>query len=52
MICHFRSFVFCFVTLTLQLATSMAQSKPPEASTAPVPAQVLSAKKVFIANAG
>lgn len=52
MICHFRSFVFCFVFLTLQLATSTAQSKPAESPTALVPAQILSAKRVFIANAG
>lgn len=49
---HFRSFVFCFIFLTLQFAASRAQSKPKEAPTAPVPAQILSAKKVFIANAG
>lgn len=51
-ICHFRSSFSCFIFLTLQLATSMAQSKPTEAPKAPVPAQILSAKKVFIANAG
>jgi hypothetical protein len=52
MICHFRSYPLCFIFLALQLATSMAQSKPTEAPAAPVPAQILSAKKVFIANAG
>ena len=52
MVCHFRSFVVCSIFLTLQLATSVAQSKPTDAPTAPVPAQILSAKKVFIANAG
>lgn len=52
MICHFRSFVVCFIFLTLQFAISTAQSKPTEAPTAPVPAQILSAKKIFIANAG
>ena len=52
MIRHFRSFVFCFIFLTLQLATLVAQSKPTEPPTAPVPEQILSAKRVFIANAG
>lgn len=52
MIGHFRAFVFCVIFLTLQLATSIAQSKPGEAPAAPVPQQILSAKKVFIANAG
>lgn len=52
MIRYRHSSVFCFIFLALQLATSMAQSKPAESPAAPVPAQILSAKRVFIANAG
>lgn len=52
MIRYSRSLVFCLVFLTLQLATLTAQSKPAETPSGPVPAQILSAKRVFIANAG
>lgn len=46
---HFRIAVVCLTLATLQLSLSMAQSKPP---VAPIPPQILAAKKVFIANAG
>ena len=52
MIRHFRRAVFCFTFAMLQLSISIAQSKSTAAPTAPVPMQILSAKKIFIANAG
>ena len=52
MIRGFRSAAFCLVFAALQLATSMAQSKQKTAPPGPIPAQILSAKNVFISNAG
>jgi hypothetical protein len=52
--CRSRIAVLC-LTLALamlQLPLLMAQSKPTVAPDAPVPGQILSAKKIFIANAG
>jgi hypothetical protein len=43
---------FCLLLALLQLPLAMAQSKPTVAPDAPVPTQILSAKKIFIANAG
>lgn len=48
----FRIAVLCLTLAMLQLPLSMAQSKPTVASAAPIPPQILAAKKVFIANAG
>jgi hypothetical protein len=52
--CRYRMAVLCLglALATLQLPLLMAQSKPTVAPDAPVPAQILSAKKIFIANAG
>jgi hypothetical protein len=50
--CRFRIAVLCLTLATLQLPLSMAQSKPTVAPAAPIPPQILAAKKVFIANAG
>ena len=49
---HFRFAVLCVMLAMSQLPLSMAQNKPTIAPDAPIPAQILSAKKVFIANAG
>jgi hypothetical protein len=49
---HFRIAAVCLALAMLQLPLSMAQSKPTVVPAAPVPAQILSAKKVFLANAG
>jgi len=52
MICRFRTVVLCFILAVLQISFSMAQSKPAPVPSAPIPPQILAAKKVFIANAG
>lgn len=52
MIRRFRTVVLRFILAALQISFSMAQSKPSPAPTAPIPPQILAAKKVFIANAG
>jgi hypothetical protein len=52
MIRRFRTVVLCFILAALQISLSMAQSKPAPTPTAPIPPQILAAKKVFIANAG
>ena len=49
---HFRIAAVCLAFAMLQLPLSMAQSKPMAAPAAPVPSQILAAKRVFIANAG
>lgn len=49
MIRHFKIAVLCLLGI-LQLPLSIAQGK--SVPTAPVPPQILAAKKVFIANAG
>jgi hypothetical protein len=49
---HFRIAVACLTLAMLQLPFSMAQSKPMAAPAAPIPSQILAAKRVFIANAG
>ncbi len=49
---RFRIAVLCLTLAMLQPPPSMAQSKPTAVPTAPVPPQILNAKKVFIANAG
>lgn len=49
---RFRIAVLCLTFAILQLPLSMAQSKPTVAPAAPIPPQILAAKKVFIANAG
>ena len=46
-----RIAVLCLALAMLQLPLSMAQSKPTVAPAAPIPSQILAAKKVFIANA-
>jgi hypothetical protein len=50
--CRFRIAVLCLTLAMLQLPLSMAQSKPTVAPAAPIPPQILAAKRVFIANAG
>jgi len=52
MIRCFRNVVLCFSFAALQVSFSMAQSKPAPAPQAPIPPQILAAKKAFIANAG
>ena len=52
MIRHFRNAVLCFSFAALQISFSMAQSKAAPAPPAPIPPQILAAKKAFIANAG
>ena len=47
---RFRLAVLCFTLTILQLSVSAAQSKP--APDAPIPAQIMVAKRVFIANGG
>ena len=47
---HFRFAVLCFTLTMLQLSVAAAQSKP--APDAPIPTQIMAAKKVFIANGG
>ncbi len=42
----------CFALAMLQLPLLLAQSKPAVTPAAPIPPQILAAKKVFIANAG
>lgn len=49
---RFRMAVLCLTLGMLQLPLLMAQNKPTVAPDAPVPPQILVAKKVFIANAG
>jgi len=49
---RFQIAALCLALAMLQLPLSMAQSKPAVAPTAPIPPQILAAKKVFIANAG
>ncbi len=49
---RFRIALLCLTLAILQLPLSMAQSKPTVAPAAPIPPQILAAKKVFIANAG
>lgn len=49
---RFRIAVLCLALAMLQLPRSMAQGKPTVAPAAPVPSQILAARKVFIANAG
>jgi len=48
----FRIAVLCLALAMLQLPLSMAQGKPTVAPAAPVPSQILAAKRVFIANSG
>jgi hypothetical protein len=52
MIRRFRTVVLCFFIAALQISFSMAQGKPVPVPPAPVPPQILAAKKVFITNAG
>jgi hypothetical protein len=52
MIRHFRTVILSFIFAISQLPFSIAQNKPAPAPAAPIPAQILAAKKVFIANAG
>jgi hypothetical protein len=52
MIRGFRTVVLCFFISALQISFSMAQGKPVPVPPAPIPPQILAAKKVFIANAG
>jgi len=52
MIRRFRTVVLCFSLAVLQISFSVAQTKSAPATPAPVPAQILAAKKVFITNAG
>jgi len=52
MIRRFRTVVLSFILAALQICFSVAQSKPVPAPSAPIPPQILAAKKVFIANAG
>jgi hypothetical protein len=52
MIRRFRNVVFCFSLAALQISFSMAQGKQSPVPSAPIPAQILAAKKAFIANAG
>lgn len=49
---RFRMTAFCLMLATLPLPLSRAQSKPTVAPVAPIPPQILAAKKAFIANAG
>lgn len=49
---RFKISVLSLTLALLQFPLSMAQSKPTVAPTAPIPPQVLAAKKVFISNAG
>ena len=49
---RFRIVVVCLTLAMLQLPLSTAQSKPAVVPNAPVPPQILAAKKVFIANVG
>jgi len=49
--CRFRIAVLCLTLTMLQVPLSVAQ-KPAVAPAAPIPPQILAAKKVFIANAG
>ena len=49
---RFRMTAFCLMLAMLPLPLSRAQSKPTVAPAAPIPPQILAAKKVFIANAG
>ena len=49
--CRFRIAVLCLTLAMLQVPLSVAQ-KPAVAPAAPIPPQILAAKKVFIANAG
>jgi hypothetical protein len=49
---RFRIALLCFALAMLRLPLSLAQSKPAVAPPAPIPPQILAAKKVFIANAG
>jgi hypothetical protein len=51
-VCRFRIAALCLTLAMLQLPLSMAQNKPTVAPAAPIPPQILAAKKVFIANAG
>jgi hypothetical protein len=46
----FRLAILCFTITMLHLSVSTAQSKP--APDAPIPTQIMAAKKVFIANGG
>jgi hypothetical protein len=52
--CRSRMAILCLslALAMLQLPLLTAQSKPTVALDAPVPAEILSAKKIFIANAG
>jgi len=52
MIRHFGTASLVLILATLQLPLSVAQNKPAAAPPAPIPTQILAAKKVFIANAG
>jgi hypothetical protein len=52
MIRHLRTAVLCSAFALLQVLFSIAQTKPAPTPDAPIPPQILAAKKVFIANAG
>jgi hypothetical protein len=52
MMLRFKILALCLALAMLQLPFSMAQSKAAVAPPAPIPPQILAAKKVFIANAG
>jgi hypothetical protein len=52
MIRRFRSVALCLCLAALQISFSSAQSKSAPAPQAPIPPQILAAKKAFIANAG
>jgi len=50
--CRFNIAALCLTLAMLQLPLSMAQSKPAVVPAAPIPPQILAAKKVYVANAG
>jgi hypothetical protein len=52
MISHFRAVTLHFALAVLVPCFSLAQAKQASALPAPIPAQILTAKKIFIANAG
>jgi hypothetical protein len=52
MISYFKTTVLHLALAVLVPCISLAQSKQASAPAAPVPAQILTAKKIFIANAG
>jgi hypothetical protein len=52
MIRRFRTAALCFTLAMLQISFVLAQGKATPTPIAPIPPQILAAKKVFIANAG